>query len=56
MWQSKIIRRQLSFGLCNALSTFKKLMDVVLEGLLGDGCLVYLDDIITYRQSFIECL
>lgn len=44
------------FGLCNAPSTFERLLDAVLEGLLGDGCLVYLDDIITYGHSFDQCL
>lgn len=43
------------FGLCNAPSTFERLIDAVLEGLLGEGCLVYLDDIVTYGQTFQEC-
>lgn len=30
------------FGLCNAPSTFERLMDAVLEGLLSERCLVYL--------------
>ena len=34
------------FGLCNAPSTFERLMDTVMRGLQWDECLVYLDDII----------
>lgn len=30
-------------------------MDAVLEGLLGEGCLVYLEDIVTYGRMFPEC-
>lgn len=30
-------------------------MDAVLERLLGEGCLVYLDDIATYGLTFNKC-
>lgn len=33
------------FGLCNALSTFQRLMDLVLAGVQWSHCLVYLNDI-----------
>lgn len=46
----------LPFGLCNAPSTFQRLMDQVLRGLQGKTCLVYLDDIIIYSESFDEHL
>jgi len=37
------------FGLCNAGSTFQRLMDVVMSGLHLDVCLVYLDDIVFFQ-------
>ncbi|XP_055714325.1 uncharacterized protein LOC129808570 [Phlebotomus papatasi] len=36
----------MSFGLCNAVTTFERLMSAALAGLQWDTCLVYLDDII----------
>ncbi|GFV81445.1 retrovirus-related Pol polyprotein from transposon 17.6 [Trichonephila clavipes] len=44
------------FGLCNAPATFECLMETVLEGLLYEACLVYLDDIIIVGRSFEEHL
>ncbi|CAK1595807.1 unnamed protein product [Parnassius mnemosyne] len=44
------------FGLCNAPATFERLMELVLSGLIGDACLVYLDDIITVGRTFEEHL
>jgi len=43
-------------GLCNAPSTFTRLMDLVLNGLTFVYCLVYLDDTIVYSKSFDEHL
>ncbi|CAK1594740.1 unnamed protein product [Parnassius mnemosyne] len=44
------------FGLCNAPATFERLMELVLIGLIGDACLVYLDDIIIVGGTFEEHL
>ena len=44
------------FGLCNALDTFKRLMDRVLQGLRWSRCLVYLDDIISFGSTFRNAL
>ena len=44
------------FGLCNAPSTFQRLMDLVLAGLQWSRCLVYLDDVIILGRTFREHL
>lgn len=44
------------FGLCNAPSTFQRLMDLVLNGFLWNFCTVYLDDIVIFSPSFDEHL
>ena len=44
------------FGLCNAPSTFQRLMERVLEGLARDICTVYLDDILVMGGTFEEPL
>ena len=46
----------LPFGLCNAPSTFERLMEVVLRGLQWNVCLIYLDDVIIYSKGFDEHL
>ena len=46
----------LPFGLCNAPSTFTRLMDRVLDSLVGKSCLVYIDDVITYGRTFDHAL
>ena len=38
-------------GLTNACATFQRLMNMVLDGYIGDFCLVYLDDIIIYSEN-----
>ena len=50
LWQWKVM----CLGLCNAPSTFTRLMDLVLNGLTFKYCLVYLDDTIVYSKSFEE--
>ncbi|BHF70212.1 hypothetical protein SprV_0301326200 [Sparganum proliferum] len=44
----------LPFGLCNAAATFQRLMYRVLQPLIPDKCLVYLDDIIVFGRSVDE--
>ncbi len=46
----------MTLGLCNAPSTYTRLMDLVLHGLTYKYCLVYLDDTIIYSRSFEEHL
>ena len=44
------------FGLCNAPSTFERLMERVLSGLHWKTLLVYLDDIITFGRTVPETI
>ncbi len=44
------------FGLTEAPATFLRLMDKVLDGLIGKNCLVYLDNVIIFGSSFEETL
>ncbi len=46
----------MSCGLTGAPATFSRLMDKVLDGLIGKKCLVYLDDVIIYGKTFEETL
>ena len=43
--------RTMPFGLCNAVATFQRLMDLVLSGLNLEVCLTYLDDIILFSAT-----
>lgn len=45
LWQYNAM----AFGLCNAPTTFERLMDVILENL---RCLIYLDVIIVHAMTF----
>ena len=44
------------FGLCNAPSTFERLMEFVLQGLQWQTCLVYLDDVVVFARTEKEML
>ena len=46
----------LPFGLCNAPSTFERLMERVLQGLRWQMLLVYLNDVIIFSHSIDEHL
>ncbi len=44
------------FGLTEARATFSRLMDKVLDALIGKKCLVYFDDVIVFGKTFEETL
>ena len=46
--------KRMPFGLANAVPTFQRLMSNVLQGLLRNKCLVYLDDVLIVGHSFEE--
>ena len=46
--------KKMPFGLVNAPATFQRLMEVVLNGLARDGCMVYLDDVLVIGRTFQE--
>ncbi len=46
--------RVMPFGLCNAPSTFQRLMELVLAGLKWEVCLAYLDDVVVFGRTFEE--
>ncbi|GMF47160.1 unnamed protein product [Phytophthora fragariaefolia] len=44
---------RMPFGLCDAPSTFQRLMNCVLRGLTWISCLVYLDDIVIFTRGTV---
>ena len=44
------------FGLCNAPSTFQRLMDLVMNGIKWKKVMIYLDDIIIFSKNFEQHL
>lgn len=44
---------RMPFGLCNAPSTFQRLMDCVLRGITWVSCLVYLDDVVIFTKGSV---
>jgi hypothetical protein len=45
---------RLAFGLTNAPGTFQRTMNYILQPIIGEICLVYLDDIIVFSKSAEE--
>ena len=43
---------RMPFGLCNALATMQRALDILLAQIKWEACLVYLDDVITYGAIF----
>ena len=43
---------RLPFGLCGAPATFQKLMNVILKDVNYQKCLIYLDDVLIFSNSF----
>ena len=48
--------KKMAFGLCNAPASQQKLMSRVLKGLLMKCCVVYLDDVLIFSNSFEQHL
>ena len=46
--------KRLTFGLKTAPATFQRMMNVVLSGLTGSRCFVFLDDIVVYAKSLAD--
>ena len=44
------------FGLCNARTTFERLMELILKDLNWNICVIYLDDIIVCGAGFYPTL
>ena len=47
---------QMPFGLTNEAVTFQRLIECILAGIIDNECLIYIDDIIMFSQSFEENL
>ena len=45
---------KMPFGLTNAPASFERLMEIALQGLQWQTCLIYLDDIIVFGSNFDE--
>ena len=46
--------RTMPFGVCNGAATWQILMELVLQRLQRQICLIYLDDVIVYSKNFEE--
>jgi hypothetical protein len=50
LWQYRVM----PFGLCNAVSTYERLMEHIFSGLVFDAMLIYIDDLIVFAKSWEE--
>ena len=48
--------RSMPMGLTNSPATFQRMMELVLRGLLWQVCMVYVDDVLIYRDIFPLCV
>ena len=48
--------KRMSFGLCNALTTFQRCMTAIFSDLIENIMEVFMDDFSVYRYSFDVCL
>ena len=48
--------KKMPFGLCNAPSTFQNAMEIILQPILNQFVMVYIDDIIIFSKSMAEHL
>ena len=46
----------MSFGLCNDPATLERMMEIILSGLHWETCLLYIDDVIIFADSFEQHL
>lgn len=50
LWQFK----KMPFGLCNSPASFQRMLDIVLNGLKWNSCLIYLDDVVVFSSTYDE--
>ena len=48
--------QRMSFGLCNALATFKRCMMALFSDLIEKTVEIFMDDFLVFRESFQICL
>ena len=48
--------QKMPFGLCNAPTSFQRMMDIVITGLKWNSCLIYLNDVVVFSKTYDEHL
>lgn len=46
--------KRMPMGICNAPSSFQRLMNMALDDLIGPSCLCYMDDVCVFGSTFTE--